>query len=63
MFVLRSLQLPKNNPCGQCGNPIPAPVWTETDHNRIHFIWHCVACDYRFQTTAIYREEFEQIAA
>jgi hypothetical protein len=61
MFVLRSIQLPKNNPCGQCGNPIPA--WTETDHNRIHFIWHCMACDYKFQSTAIYREEFEQIAA
>ena len=39
MFVLRSIHLPKNNPCGQCGNTITTPAWTEIDHNRIHFIW------------------------
>jgi hypothetical protein len=64
MFVSRSNKLPTNNPCAQCGRPISFPIWAETDHNnRIHFVWHCVACDYRFQSMAIYEGEWERIAA
>jgi hypothetical protein len=55
--------LPKNNPCAQCGKLIPNPSWSEVDMNRIHFIWHCTACEYCFQSTAIYAAEIEQIAA
>jgi hypothetical protein len=43
---------------------MPAPIWMETDNNnRVHFIWHCVACDYRFQSMAVYEQELERIAA
>ena len=57
-------KLPTKNPCAQCGNRIPAPIWMETDNNnRVHFIWHCVACDYRFQSMAVYEQELERIAA
>ena len=56
-------QLPKNNPCAQCGKPIPIPSWTEADNNRVHFIWQCKACNYQFQCTAIYPQHFERIAA
>ena len=41
-----------------------SPIWMETDNNnRVHFIWHCVACDYRFQSMAVYEQELERIAA
>ena len=42
-------QLPKNNPCAQCGKPIPIPSWTEADNNRVHFIWQCKACNDQIQ--------------
>jgi ribosomal protein L37AE/L43A len=60
MFNLRPSPLP--NPCGQCGKPIATPAWTEVDGNRAHFVWQCGACNYRFQSTAVYQAE-EQIAA
>jgi hypothetical protein len=63
MMALSVGQLPRNNPCAQCRTPIANPSWTEADNNRIHFIWHCHACNYRFQCTAIYNQEVEQIAA
>jgi hypothetical protein len=64
MFASHLNKLPTKNPCAQCGNPIPAAIWMETDHNnRVHFIWHCVACDYRFQSMAVYDQELERIAA
>jgi hypothetical protein len=64
MFASHLNKLPTKNPCAQCGNPIPSAIWMETDHNnRVHFIWHCVACDYRFQSMAVYDQELERIAA
>jgi hypothetical protein len=63
MVALRSNRLARNNPCAQCGKPIPAPVWTEIDSDKVQFSWHCIACDYRFHSTAIYQDELEQVAA
>jgi hypothetical protein len=47
---------PRENPCAQCGKPIAAPEWTETGPGRIAYLWHCHACDYRFEAVAFFRE-------
>jgi hypothetical protein len=44
--------LPRKNPCAQCGQPIPAPDWIEATPRRISYLWHCRACDYRFEAMA-----------
>ena len=41
--------LPRGNPCAQCGQPIAAPDWTEYGPRRISYLWHCEACDYKFE--------------
>jgi ribosomal protein L37AE/L43A len=46
--------LPKQNPCAQCGKPIAAPEWIENGQRRISYLWHCRACDYRFEAVAFY---------
>jgi hypothetical protein len=46
--------LPHENPCAQCGKPIAAPDWTENGPRRISYLWHCRACDYRFEAVAYY---------
>jgi hypothetical protein len=46
--------LPHENPCAQCGKPIAAPDWTENGPRRISYLWHCRACDYRFEAVAFY---------
>lgn len=46
--------LPRENPCAQCGRPIAAPDWTENGPRRISYLWHCRACDYKFEAVAFY---------
>ena len=46
--------LPRGNPCAQCGEPIAAPEWTENGARRISYLWHCQACDYRFEAVAYF---------
>ena len=58
--------LPHQNPCGQCGTPIPAPDWIENGPRRISYLWHCKACDYRFEAVAFYSDtqpDHEALAA
>jgi hypothetical protein len=50
--------LPKQNPCAQCGKPISMPDWIESlPGGRTAFLWHCYACDYRFEAVAYFGEE------
>ena len=46
--------LPHDNPCAQCGKPIAAPDWIETSAAGIAYLWHCKACDYRFEAVAVF---------
>ena len=46
--------LPHENPCAQCGKPIAAPEWVEAGPRRISYLWHCRACDYRFEAVAFF---------
>jgi hypothetical protein len=46
--------LPHENPCAQCGKPIAAPDWIENGPRRISYLWHCRACDYRFEAVAFF---------
>jgi rubredoxin len=48
--------LPKHNPCAQCGQPIAFPEWTEQTPGRTAYLWHCYACDYRFEAVAFFDE-------
>jgi ribosomal protein L37AE/L43A len=56
--------LPLENPCAQCGKPIAAPEWTEAGPRRISYLWHCQACDYKFEAVAFYEgADSEALAA
>jgi hypothetical protein len=46
--------LPRQNPCAQCGKPIGAPDWVEASGPRVAYLWHCQACDYRFEAVAFF---------
>jgi hypothetical protein len=46
--------LPRGNPCAQCGQPIAVPDWAEAGPHRISYLWHCRACDYRFEAMAFF---------
>ncbi|MGZ3351931.1 MAG: hypothetical protein ACXU89_23640, partial [Xanthobacteraceae bacterium] len=48
--------MPRGNPCAQCGKPIAAPEWIEQGPRRISYLWHCRACDYRFEAVAFFDE-------
>ena len=48
--------LPRGNPCAQCGEPIAAPDWTEAGPRRVSYLWHCQACDYRFEAVAFFAD-------
>ncbi|MGE5158187.1 MAG: hypothetical protein ACM3OF_08565 [Gemmatimonas sp.] len=48
--------LPKQNPCAQCGHPIAAPDWIEEEADRTVYLWHCHACDYRFEAIAFFED-------
>jgi hypothetical protein len=56
--------LPRENPCAQCGKPIAAPEWIEAGPNQVAYLWHCWACDYRFEAVAYFEDrESEALAA
>jgi C4-type Zn-finger protein len=58
MARIDSGYLPHENPCAQCGKPIAAPEWIEEDRpHRIIYLWHCWACDYRFEAVAVFDEQ------
>ncbi len=49
--------MPHENPCAQCGQPIAAPDWIEeAGPRRISYLWHCQACDYRFEAVAFFED-------
>ncbi|CUT13917.1 hypothetical protein BF49_4997 [Bradyrhizobium sp.] len=48
--------LPRNNPCAQCGTLIPTPDWIEPGEGRVSYLWTCHACNYRFEAIAIFDE-------
>jgi hypothetical protein len=45
---------PKNQVCPRCRTQVKYPLWSESEQNWIHFVWHCAPCDHHFKTTAIY---------
>ena len=49
-----SIDLPRQNPCAQCGEPIALPDWVETMPGCTAYLWHCRACNYRFEAIAYY---------
>jgi hypothetical protein len=56
--------LPKGNPCAQCGKPIATPEWIESAPQRTSYLWHCFACDYRFEAVAFFEDaDSEALAA
>jgi hypothetical protein len=55
-----SRYVPHQNPCAQCGKPIAAPEWIEADPCRTSYLWHCQACDYRFEAVAFFDEEHSE---
>ncbi len=57
--------LPRENPCAQCGRLISFPEWVETEPGRAFYLWRCMACDYRFEAVAYFdqAEQDEAIAA
>jgi len=46
--------LPRQNPCAQCGQPIAMPDWVEPGAGRVTYLWYCPACDYRFEAVAYF---------
>ncbi|WP_315738565.1 MULTISPECIES: hypothetical protein [unclassified Bradyrhizobium] len=61
--AMRVLDLPRNNPCAQCGEPIALPAWVEKDGRRTAYLWHCRLCDYRYETIAFYAEAVDEDGA
>ena len=59
---LPRFELPRHNPCAQCGEPIAAPEWVEESSSAAAFLWHCWACGYKFESVAVFRAE-EAISA
>jgi len=53
---IRAKEMPRQNPCAQCGTPIAQPDWIEPGEGRISYLWTCHACHYRFEAVAIYDE-------
>lgn len=49
--------VPRHNPCAQCGKPIAMPEWIEENRRSVAFLWHCWACDYKFESVAVFRAE------
>ena len=48
--------IPRKNPCAQCGTLIAQPDWIEAGEGRISYLWTCRACGYRFEAMAIFDE-------
>ena len=53
-FARSVAELPRNNPCAQCGTPIALPEWVERRESSTAYLWHCSACDYRFEALAVF---------
>ena len=62
---LQSENLPRENPCAQCGTPIAAPEWFEKGPHRTAYLWKCQSCGYRFEAVAFFHssDQREAIAA
>ncbi|GMO98281.1 hypothetical protein [Bradyrhizobium sp. TM239] len=56
MARLYAGDIPRQNPCAQCGTPIPKPDWIEPGEGRVSYLWNCHACNYRFEAVAIFDE-------
>jgi len=66
MAKIESGRLPQGNPCAQCGKPIATPEWIESGRHRTSYLWHCRACDYRFEAVAFFAgqdDDSEALAA
>jgi hypothetical protein len=63
MLGIDSNDLPRDNPCAQCGRPIAAPDWIEGGPRRIWYLWHCRACDYRFEAEAFFEDRNSDTSA
>jgi len=48
--------IPRQNPCAQCGAPISEPDWIEPGEGRVSYLWTCLACNYRFEAIAIFEQ-------
>ncbi|QQN63153.1 hypothetical protein JIR23_27045 [Bradyrhizobium diazoefficiens] len=46
--------IPRDNPCAQCGTPIASPDWIEPGEGRISYLWNCPDCGYRFEAMAVF---------
>ena len=57
MARIDSGYLPHKNPCAQCGRPIAAPEWIEAGPRSTAYLWHCWACDYRFEAVAFFNDQ------
>ena len=60
---LQSENLPRENPCAQCGKPIAMPEWFEQGQRRTSYPWKCQACGFRFEAVAFFDSEPDAIAA
>ncbi|HEY4987801.1 MAG TPA: hypothetical protein VII39_14370 [Bradyrhizobium sp.] len=47
-------EVPRQNPCAQCGEPIAMPEWVEPGASRVAYLWSCRACGYRFEAVAFF---------
>jgi hypothetical protein len=56
MVDTHSGDIPRHNPCAQCGTPIAQPDWIEPGEGRVSYLWTCHACHYRFEAIAIFDE-------
>jgi hypothetical protein len=54
------VDLPRRNPCAQCGRPILMPEWIESSPQSTAYLWHCHACDYRFEAIAYFEDASEE---
>lgn len=60
MVAAVSDYLPHQNPCAQCGCPIPNPIWFEDGPRRTSYLWHCVHCGYKFEAVAFFGRTNEE---
>jgi hypothetical protein len=63
MARLNFVGSPRRNPCAQCGRPISMPEWIEDGPQRTAYLWHCHACDYRFEAVAYFDDAGEESIA
>jgi hypothetical protein len=63
MASIKFGSLPRKNPCAQRGDPIPAPEWIEAAPGCTAYLWHCRACDYRFEAVAYFENSDREALA